>query len=289
MKVYCIQPDIAWHDAAANRERLGRMIVEAAPAAGSLVVLPEMFASGFTGDVSAATDSPNDESAAWCAALAAQFGCTIVAGLVTTADDGRGRNQAAVFGPGGEMGRYTKIHPFSHGGEARQYAPGDRIRVFQLDDTGGMDGEGAIPVRVAPLVCYDLRFPETFRQAAVEGVDVFVVIASWPSAREHHWHALLRARAIENQAFVVGVNRTGSDPHVAYSGGTRVFDYDGHPLVSMDELPAVSSTTLDLEALRQYRRKLPFLSDLRTQDIPRPTPALEDAEPDVAGPALATA
>ena len=250
MKVYCVQPDVAWHDAATNRERLDRMIRSASPPPGSLVVLPECAFSGFTANVAAATDSPNDESAAWLAALAAELDITIIAGLVTTADDGRGRNQAVVCEPGGEVGRYTKIHRFAFGGEVEQFQPGTAPRVF---DVGG--------ARVAPLICYDLRFPETFRDAAAQGVDVFVVIANWPSKREHHWHALLRARAIENQAYVVGVNRTGSDPNLAYGGGTSVYDHDGHPLLAMNELPAVAGTTLDVAAVRRVREALPFLAD----------------------------
>jgi predicted amidohydrolase len=231
------------------------MLADAAPGPGSLIVLPETFASGFTGDVAAGTDSPGDETAAWCCDIASRYDCTIIAGLITTADDGRGRNQAIVCTPVGEAGRYTKIHRFTLGGEADQFAPGDRPHVFELDFAGG------VTANVAPLVCYDLRFPETFREAAQEGVDVFVVIANWPSQREHHWHALLRARAIENQAFVVGVNRTGSDPNIVYSGGTSVYNPDGQALLSMDELPGVAATTLDLAAMRETRRRLPFLAD----------------------------
>lgn len=255
MKVYCVQMDLAWHDALENRRRADALIHAAAPEAGSLLVLPEMFASGFTGDVAAATDSPSDETAAWCAALAAELECTFIAGLVSTAPDGRGRNQALVCGPTGEIGRYTKIHPFRLGGEADQFQPGERPLVLEID--AGAGG----PVRIAPLVCYDLRFPETFREAALEGVDVFVVIANWPSKRQGHWHALLRARAIENQAHVIGVNRTGSDPNLDYAGGTSIYDHSGQAVLVMDERPGVASATLDLATQRQARRDLPFLGD----------------------------
>ena len=255
MKFYCVQMDLAWHDAAENRRRAQKLIGGAAPEAGSLVVLPEMFASGFTGDVAAATDSPRDETAAWCAALAAELDCTIVAGLVSTAPDGRGRNQALVCGPSGEIGRYTKIHPFRLGGEADQFQPGERPLVVEIG--AGRSGT----VRVAPLVCYDLRFPESFREAVLEGVDLFVVIANWPSKRQNHWQALLRARAIENQTTVIGVNRTGSDPNLTYAGGTGAYDHSGQAILAMDELPGVASATLDLAAQRQARRELPFLAD----------------------------
>jgi len=266
MKVYCVQMDLAWHDAAENRRRAQQLIRDVAPEAGSLLALPEMFASGFTGDVAAATDSPRDETAGWCTTLAAELDCTIIAGLVTTARDGRGRNQALVCGPAGEIGRYTKIHPFRLGGEADQYQPGERPLV--LDVGSGTSGI----VRIAPLVCYDLRFPETFREAALEGVDAFVVIANWPSKRQNHWHALLRARAIENQAIVIGINRTGSDPNLAYAGGTSIYDHNGQALLAMDELPGVASATLDLAIQRQARREMPFLSDFlerhREQGLP---------------------
>ncbi len=260
MKVYCVQTDTLWHDAAGNRERCGRMLREASPSAGSLVVLPETFASGFTADVEAATDAPLRQTAAWCERTANEFDCTLIAGLVETADDGRGANQALVCGPQGELGRYTKMHRFGLGGEREQYAPGTSVRVF---DIGG--------ARVCPLICYDLRFPETFRDAASLGVDVFAVIANWPAVREHHWHALLRARAVENQAFVIGVNRTGSDPNVAYAGGSVVYDPDGHAQLSLDERPGVASTTLDLGAMRAYRKRLPFLDDLRPSLVERDT------------------
>jgi predicted amidohydrolase len=165
------------------------------------------------------------------------------------------------------MGRYTKIHPFRLGGEADQYQPGERPLVVEID--AGVSGM----VRVAPLICYDLRFPETFREAALEGVDVFVVIANWPSKRQGHWQTLLRARAIENQAQVVGVNRTGSDPNLGYSGGSSIYDHSGQAVLVMDELPGIASAALNLAAQRQVREELPFLADFlerhRDPDVPR--------------------
>ena len=252
LKVYCVQPDVAWHDAPANRERYARMIRDASPTAGSLIVLPETAASGFSSDVEAASDSPDHATAGWAADLARETRCTLIVGLITTCDDGRGRNQALVVGPEGEIGRYTKVNPFILGGEARTFEPGRDPFVFEIDG-----------VRICPLICYDLRFPELFRDAAMQDVDVFAVIANWPDTRQHHWHALLRARAIENQAFVIGINRVGSDPHIQYAGGSVVYDYDDHSLLSMNELPGVASTTLDIPALRNYRLKLPYLSDFQ--------------------------
>ena len=248
MKVYCVQPDLAWHDAAANRATVEAMIRQAEPDAGSLVVLPETFASGFTSDVAAGTDSPDGETAAWLAASAREIGCTLVGGVITTAADGRGENVAVVASPAGEVGRYAKRHCLPIGGESRHFNPGRGHLSF---DCAGL--------RVAVLVCYDLRFPEDFRASA--GADLFVVIANWPAQRQHHWHALLRARAVENQAFVAGVNRVGRDPAVRYAGGSVVYDFDGQALLELQDRPAVAGVTLDVDALRHYRHKLPFLAD----------------------------
>ena len=249
MKVYCVQPDLAWHDMHANLKACATLIRAADPPAGSLVVLPETFASGYTNDVAAASDSPRGWAADWLRLFAHNTGCTFVAGLVTIGPDGRGRNVAVVASPDGEVGRYTKRHALPVGGEADHYTPGACPMAF--DHAG---------VRIALGVCYDLRFPEDFRQNA--GAEVFVVIANWPAARQHHWHALLRARAIENQAFVVGVNRVGRDPNVEYAGGSVVYDYDGQTLLDMGDAEGAAAASLDIDALRAYRRRLPFLADL---------------------------
>ena len=250
MRVYCVQPDLAWHDAAANRAACGRMIDAAEPDAGSILALPETFASGYTTDVAAADDGPDGLTAAWVAQTARATQCWVIAGLVTRDADGRGLNQAVVCSPAGaEIGRYTKRHLLPVGGEAEHYAAGPPT-PFSFDAAG---------VRVAVRICYDLRFPETFRDDA--GADLFVVIANWPAARSGHWLSLLQARAIENQAFVAGVNRVGSDPNGRYAGDSRVFDFAGRALRELIDEPAVGAASLDLDALRQYRRKLPFLAD----------------------------
>ena len=129
----------------------------------------------------------------------------------------RGRNEAVAFGPdGSETARYCKLHPFSYAGETDHYAPGAEVVTF--------DWEG---ITVAPLICYDLRFPEAFRAAVRKGAELYAVIANWPEPREQHWAALLDARAIENQAYVLGVNRVGSDPNTAYAGRSRIIDPRG--------------------------------------------------------------
>ena len=248
LRVYAVQPDVAWHDRPANFDRVRRQLDSADVQPGSLIALPETFATGFTNHVDDHSDTASGETLGYLAELAADFESYVIGGLIATDPlTGLGLNQAVAVGPDGvERSRYSKINRFPLSGEPDHFAAGEAIDSFKLGDAS-----------VCPLICYDLRFPETFRKAV--GSDVFVLIANWPSPRMHHWHALLRARAVENQAFVIGVNRTGSDPKVSYSGGTVIYDYDGHCVTELDERPAVASALLDLEALRAFRAKLPFL------------------------------
>lgn len=250
MRVLCLQPDVAWHDKRANHAAYRRLLADAAPPAGSLVVLPEMADTGFSMDVPAVTDTPGGESAAFLAALAAEFEAFVIGGLVATAPDGRGLNQAAVFSPdGAEIGRYTKNYRFPLLGEPDHYAAGAGTFTF---DWGGL--------RVCPIICYDLRFPELFRAAGQ--VDLFAVIANWPASRVEHWATLLRARAIENQAYVVGVNRVGSDPNVPiYPGRSAVIGPDGSTLAEAGAAAGFIAAEVDLDGLKRYRRSMPFLDD----------------------------
>ncbi len=252
MHIVACQFDIAWEDKARNRELvLGTLARQTIPA-GSLIVLPEMFESGFTMDVQAACDT-DGSSLLFLRELARSYQSTLLAGVVAKEAEGMGLNQAVVVGPEGqEVTRYTKMHPFSIAGEAEHYSAGDAVTVF--------DCQG---FRVAPLICYDLRFPERFREAVRPGAQVLVVIANWPSARAAHWSTLLAARAIENQAYVIGVNRVGSDPNHSYPGLSAVIDPHGHIIAEADDYPAVLHADLDLDALQAYRREFPVLGDMR--------------------------
>ena len=115
---------------------------------------------------------------------------------------------------------------------------------------------------VAPLICYDLRFPELWRLAALAGAEVCTIGASWPDPRQHHWRALIIARAIENQAYVVAVNRTGNDPHCAYAGGSIIVSPMGEVLAEANDRPAMLTAQLDLPALRTWRAEFPVLRDI---------------------------
>lgn len=249
MRVFGVQLDSAWEDPAANHARIRTLLGAAKPPTGSLVVLPEMCATGFTMDVGKAAGGGTED---FVAGLARELGVVIVAGVVGRAEDGRGLNQAFVAGPAGPVARYSKIHPFSYAGETKHYASGREVVVFRW-------GEAA----VCPFVCYDLRFPEIFREGVRKGAQLYAVIANWPEPREAHWLALLKARAIENQAYVVGVNRCGRDPKLAYSGRGQVIDPRGTVLADGGSAEGVFGADIDLAGLLQYRRDFPALSDMK--------------------------
>ncbi len=253
MKIYGLQWDIRWEDKPGNFEIVRRLTRQAAPERGSLVVLPEMFATGFSMNAVAIAEDCDGHTEQFLSGLASSLQCSVLAGAAIRDTDGRPRNKCLVFGPDGKLAAsYTKIRPFNPGGESAHYTAGDKVCLF---DWGG--------VSTAPFICYDLRFPELFREAARVGRPrLLAVIASWPAKRLHHWPRLLQARAIENQSYVIGVNRIGSDPSFEYAGRSIIVDPQGEIIADAGSLECVISASLDIESLDQYRKGLPFLDDM---------------------------
>lgn len=258
MNVCGAQMHIVWEDKPANFLRLRRMLAANPPAPGSLLVLPEMFATGFSMDVDRLAEGPPLETCPLVAKLAKEWSIGIVAGWMGRGNSGRGSNEAGVFSESGHaVCQYSKLQLFSPGEESDYFEPGNEVVVFRWREA-----------RVSPFICYDLRFPEHFRTAASGGAEVFVVIANWPAARAEHWTTLLRARAIENQAFVVGVNRCGRDPHHAYAGGSCIIDPMGQVLAEAGSEECLIHAELNLSDLREWRRQFPALKDRRPVAIP---------------------
>jgi predicted amidohydrolase len=262
MRVACVQYDIAWHDKPANFAKVRSLLAASGGCEpGGLIVLPEMFSTGFSMDLQATAEGQLRPAEHFLAELARHYGCHVLGGVVNVAADGLGRNEALLLGPAGqEIMRYAKMHPFSHAGEAQYFAPGNAPIVADL--TCCEPGRQA-PARLSGFICYDLRFPEVFRSAVVAGAEVLAVIANWPASRCEHWRTLLRARAIENQAWLVGVNRAGIDPDVSYFGGSTVVDPRGRVVAEATDGEMVLQAELDMAALRQYRREFPALGDFR--------------------------
>jgi predicted amidohydrolase len=254
LKVYACQTDICWEDKAANFARVRELVGNSYMESGGLIVLPEMFATGFSMNGTAiAEDANTGETAAFLGELAGRYGCHVLAGVVTNdRPDGRPHNEAIVMGPTGAIvGRYAKQRPFTPSGERDNYAVGACPVVVDING-----------LRVAPLICYDLRFPELFRDALTLGVDAYIVIASWPGARITHWSTLLQARAIENQAYVIGVNRVGMDPTpLSYPGHSVVINPSGAVIAAGSDCETVIEANIDPAFVTQYRKELPFLKD----------------------------
>jgi predicted amidohydrolase len=254
MNLIGLQFDIAWENKPANFEKVSQLIKQAAPEEGSLVVLPEMFATGFSMNAEAIAEPHQGQTELFLSQLSRERGIYLLGGAAVRSGDGRARNKALMFSPTGELiGFYAKMRPFSPGGEAEHYTAGESPVAIRC-------GESI----VTPFVCYDLRFPELFRQAvAANRPELFVVIANWPEKRVIHWVRLLQARAIENQAYVVGVNRVGTDPFYSYSGRSLIVDYNGEILADAATDEGRVEAQVELGPLRKYREGLPFLSDLK--------------------------
>ncbi len=252
MKVAGVQHDVVWEDREATLARLEPQLRAAAGTGARLVVLTEMFPTGFSMEPERVAEAEGGPTTEFLGAQAAELNVWLTGSVPThPADGGRPVNRLLLAGPGGELRHYDKIHPFSYSGEHERYAAGAERVTF--------DVEG---VRVTPFVCYDLRFADEF-WAMAQGTDCYVVVANWPSSRRAHWQALLVARAIENQAYVVGVNRVGEGGGLHYSGDSRIIDPQGEILAAGAGGETILLADVDPVVVAETRKRYPFLADRR--------------------------
>lgn len=257
MRAHLVQFDLTWEDKPANYKAAERLLAAAPLRPGDLVLLPEMFDTGFSFNLETTADT-DGRTLRWLTEFAADRRIYIQ-GARTVRMNERGHNRATVVGPGGEvLADYSKIHPFSLGREQERFTGGTEVVTYEWPA-----GVSADPLCVCPAICYDLRFPELFRRGLLEGAEVFALGASWPEARAQHWRALLIARAIENQAFVLGVNRTGRDPNLAYIGGSIAVGPRGDVLGELGAEEAVLSVEIDPREVRAWREKFPAWRDIK--------------------------
>jgi omega-amidase len=253
MQIAAVQLDTQWENRPATHERVHRLLdgVELRP--GALVVLPEMFDVGFSMDTAKTDPGEPSESELFCRKLAADRKAAVLAGVIARTGDGKLANEAVAFSPDGtELVRYRKMQPFTPPGEHICYPAGTRQAKFAW--------QGCL---ISPFICYDLRFPEIFRPAARDGAEFIIVVANWPKIRSEHWVRLLQARSIENLAFVLGVNRTGSDPKFPYDGRSSLFDPHGNEIFQADGREQVLLAEIDPSIARSWREKFPALRDMR--------------------------
>lgn len=272
MRIVAVQPDITWENPTATFSHIRGLLAHADIQPGSLIVLPEMFATGFSMHVDITAEGHDKPSEMFLKEIAKQYQSTAIGGVVTQAQTGQGLNEALAISPAQkELLRYCKIHPFTFGSEPDHFDAGSVVKTFDAEACSELDSGVANASknrrsdcwRIAPLVCYDLRFAEVFRMAAYKGAHMLVVIANWPASRIDHWTTLLKARAIENQTYVVGVNRTGNDPNVAYNGQSTIIDPKGRVLALANDQPCVIQAQADLPELTAYREKFTALKDMK--------------------------
>lgn len=250
MKAAALQLDLVWEDKAANFARAGAWIATAAGAGARLILLPEMYSCGFTMDTARVEEAENGPSTAFLVDQARRHGAWVGGSIpVRFAGFDRPHNVFTLASPDGALHRYRKIHPFTFAKEDRHYAAGDETLVVEVEG-----------LRCALFVCYDLRFADLFWKLATE-VDAYLVVANWPERRRAHWTALLTARAIENQAYVVGVNRVGTGANLVYTGDSRIVDAWGETLGHAAGAETMLLADLDPARVREARETFPVLPD----------------------------
>jgi omega-amidase len=247
LRVTLVQPDLAWEDPASNRRAIARHFAGLAGHT-DLIVLPEMFATGFTMNAAAQAEDMHGPTVDWMREEAVALSCVITGSLVIR-DGGRIYNRLLWVRPDGEVAHYDKRHLFRMVEEHEHYCAGSRRLDCELKGW-----------RIRPFICYDLRFPVWSRSRG--DCDLQIYVANWPHRRHNAWSTLLRARAIENQCYVVGVNRTGRDGAGAtYLGGSAAIDFLGQPISGEGNGDRVETAVLDMESLQAFRAAFPVHLD----------------------------
>ena len=272
MQAHLVQLNIRWEDPAANFCAVSAMLGRTDISPGDLILLPEMFDTGFSLNIEKTADT-QQHTHHFLADLAHSHSCFVQGGRTVLPErDAQNNNESkeithkahnrmSIFDPDGRLiCDSPKIHPFSFGREPERFVGGSRVMHWDWTCAQTL-------LRVCPVICYDLRFPEIFRIAVQQGAELFALGACWPAARKDHWRALAIARAIENQAFVLAVNRTGDDPHLHYAGGSIAVGPAGAVLGELGEEESVLSVEIDPMILADWRTRFPALRDIRFGDI----------------------
>jgi predicted amidohydrolase len=251
VRIAGIQHDIVWEDGAATQAHVAPLIASAAAGGARVIALSEMYATGFSMRPERIGESEGGPNEQFLLQQAALHDAYLIGSIAQRGANGQYYINAVVAGPDATVRRYAKIHPFTFAGEAEHYAAGDEFLTVDIDG-----------LRVSVFVCYDLRFADEFWSRAPE-TDLYVVVANWPAARREHWRVLLRARAIENQAYVLGVNRVGTAKSLEYLGDSAIVDPLGRCLAEAAVGEAVVSADVDSSTVSGVRSSLPFLQDRR--------------------------
>ena len=248
LTITLIQSDLAWENIHANLDHFNSEI-DAANRDTDLIILPEMLSTGFSMNAESLAEEMNGVTVTWMREKAAAAE-TVVTGSVMIREQGRFFNRLIWARPDGSMETYDKKHLFRYAGEEKVYTPGEQRLTVELNGW-----------KIRPFICYDLRFPIWTRNLELV-YDLAIFVANWPKRRSNHWRALLRARAIENQAFVAAVNRVGQDGNgIDYSGDSAVIDPLGKVLFKETDSACTSTVRLSMKTLTDYRKQFPAWKD----------------------------
>ncbi len=251
MKAAIIQYNPVWENPEKSIEVIDKLMTNKF-ADADFFVFPEMTLTGFTMDSEKHAEELDGISTQYFMSLAAKIHKPVLAGIIEN-DNGKIYNTLVHFDKFGIItARYRKIHPFSYAKEDEYYSPGKETVVTKIDK-----------MKVGLTICYDLRFPELYRLYGKQGVDIIINIANWPTKRIMHWKALLKARAIENQCYMIGVNRVGNDPFNEYNGCSGIIDPLGEELLMIENDEGIFVTEIDTDAPASTKQKLPFFQDIK--------------------------
>lgn len=251
MKIGLIQYSPEWENVEANISTI-ESIVEKQVSDEDLLIFPEMTLTGFTMESEKYAEELDGTGTKYFISLAQRTKKNILAGLIEKSDD-KVFNTLVHFDPNGIVeARYRKIHPFSYAKEDKYYDAAKETVITKIDQ-----------VKIGLSVCYDLRFPELYRLYGKERTEIMINIANWPIKRIEHWKHLLKSRAIENQCFMVGVNRVGTDPFNEYNGCSAIYDPMGEEVLLCDDTEGLFNTEINLAKVNSVREKLPFLQDIK--------------------------
>jgi predicted amidohydrolase len=252
LTITLVQIATRWHNPEANRAMIAKQLLNANPAT-DLIVLPEMFTTGFTMDTKSQAEEEGGTTSRWLQEQAAQYNC-VITGSIIIKKETRYFNRLLWVEPDGNISFYDKRHLFRMAGEHRYFSEGNMVQTF------GLQGW-----RIRVAVCYDLRFPVWSRNILTNGeldYDLSLFVANWPAARISAWDILLKARGVENLSYCIGVNRTGVDGEgIQYNGHSACYDFKGDERVSLDEKEMIKSVSLSKNDLENYRAKFPAFKD----------------------------
>ncbi|MEH7886488.1 carbon-nitrogen family hydrolase [Bacillus sp. JJ1609] len=255
-KIACLQMDIAFGNSKKNYDTAMNLMEKASSEKPDIIVLPELWTTGYDlANLKDQADADAREAAAFLKGSATKYNAHIVGGSVANKTDAGIENTMLVFDQSGELsGKYSKLHLFQLMDEHLYLAAGKQKGLFSLDSQ-----------KFAGLICYDIRFPEWVRAHALEEVEAMFVVAEWPIQRLEHWRALLIARAIENQSYIIACNRSGSDPNNKFAGHSMVIGPWGDIIAEAGEEQEILTAEIDLDQVKDARSRIPIFADRRPE------------------------